>query len=531
MERDYAYHSARRRAHLDAPDDDRAARGRARGRAGRSRAGCGAGTMPIVFDPRVGASLVGHLIGAITGSAITRRTSFLLDALGTEVFAPGVTIRDDPHRPHGLRSRPFDGEGLPVSPCAIVEDGVLETWLLDSASARQLGLEPTGHAARGVGGAPGVGDEQPVHGGGRRSARNADRRDRRRRLVTELIGQGVNGVTGDYSRGAAGFLIENGEITRPVSEFTIAGNLKDMFRALTPANDLEFRYGVNVPTLRIDGMTVASALKLADSMRTIARASRRRRARWRFGAGGPTSSAGTSADGNPVCAVDLEVDRLLHERLARSLPDAGWLSEETADDAARLARARVWVVDPIDGTRDYVRGREGCGLDRLGRAGARGDRRARRARRATSVWRAVAGRGAWRNGERLRAPDRGDLLGARVPADALAKADRGSFTPVFKPNSIALRIAMVAAGEADLVATLRWGNEWDIAAAALIASEAGARVTDALGRPLAFNQPSRARSACSRPRPRSTMRRWRGLRSARAPRWPPRRPGERTRRL
>jgi PmbA protein len=214
--------------------------------------------MPVVFDPRVGGSLVGHLVGAIGGQAITRRTSFLLEALGTQVFASGITIRDDPHRPHGLRSRPFDGEGLPVSPTALVEDGVLETWLLDSASARQLGLEPTGHAARGIGGGPGVSTSNVYLAAGAMPVATLFGDIADGVYVTELIGQGVNGVTGDYSRGAAGFRIEGGQITGPAAEFTIAGNLRDMYRQMIAANDLEFRYGVNVPTLRIDGMTVAS---------------------------------------------------------------------------------------------------------------------------------------------------------------------------------------------------------------------------------------------------------------------------------
>jgi PmbA protein len=211
----------------------------------------------VVFDPRVGSSLLGHLIGAISGQAITRKTSFLGDCLGKQIFAPGIAVRDDPHRPHGLRSRPFDGEGLPVTPMALVEDGVLQTWLLDSASARQLGLEPTGHAVRGIGGGPGVGTSNLYLEAGKIPVETLIADIDLGVLVTELIGQGVNGVTGDYSRGAAGFLIEKGEITRPVSEITIASNLKDMFRNLTPANDLEFRYGINVPTLRIDGMTIA----------------------------------------------------------------------------------------------------------------------------------------------------------------------------------------------------------------------------------------------------------------------------------
>ncbi|USU09116.1 TldD/PmbA family protein [Sphingomonadaceae bacterium OTU29MARTA1] len=256
MERDYAHHAARKRAHLEsAADIGRRAGERAVARINPGR--IASGPTPVVLDPRVGSSLLGHLTGSISGQAIARKTSFLLDALGTQVFADGVTVRDDPHRPHGLRSRPFDGEGLPVSPMALIENGMLESWLLDSGSARQLGLEPTGHAARGVGGSPGVSPSNLYMEAGDVPVATliADIADGV--YVTELIGQGVNGVTGDYSRGAAGFRIVGGQIADPVAEFTIAGNLKDMFRALTPANDLEFRYGTNVPTLRIDGMTVA----------------------------------------------------------------------------------------------------------------------------------------------------------------------------------------------------------------------------------------------------------------------------------
>ena len=181
MERDYAHHAARRRDRLDTAEEiGRRAGVRAVGRVDPGR--IASGPMPVVFDPRVGSSLLGHLVAAISGAAITRRTSFLLEALGTRVFAEGVTIRDDPHRPHGLRSRPFDGEGLPVSPTAIIERGMLESWLLDSGSARQLGLEPTGHAARGVGGGPGRVDEQPLSRDGRRAGRDAARRYRQRRL-------------------------------------------------------------------------------------------------------------------------------------------------------------------------------------------------------------------------------------------------------------------------------------------------------------------------------------------------------------
>ncbi|HVI99229.1 MAG TPA: TldD/PmbA family protein [Sphingomonas sp.] len=253
MERDSAHHSTRYAAALESP----AAIGRRAGERAVARLNPGrvaSGAMPVVFDARVGGSLLGHLLGAIAGGSITRRTSFLLDALGTQVFARGVTIVDDPHRPRGLRSRPFDGEGLPVSPTAIVEDGMLETWLLDSAAARQLGLEPTGHAARGGG----VTTSNLSMAPGNVPPETLIADIERGVIVTELIGQGVNLTTGDYSRGASGFLIEQGEITRPVSEFTVAGNLRDMFRNLTPANDLHYRYGVDVPTLRIEGMTVAS---------------------------------------------------------------------------------------------------------------------------------------------------------------------------------------------------------------------------------------------------------------------------------
>jgi PmbA protein len=256
MERDHAHHSARHAAMLEGAE----AIGRLAGERAVARLNPGkiaSGAMPVVFDRRVSAGLIGHLLGAISGAAITRRTSFLLDSLGAQIFPRSVTICDDPHRPRGLRSRPFDGEGLPVLPMKIVDEGMLETWLLESASARQLGLEPTGHAARGVGGAPGVAPSNLYMQPGSIPPETLVGEIERGVLVTELIGQGVNGITGDYSRGAAGFLIEGGEITRPVSEFTIASNLKDMFLALTPANDLEFRYGINAPTLRIDGMTIA----------------------------------------------------------------------------------------------------------------------------------------------------------------------------------------------------------------------------------------------------------------------------------
>ncbi len=258
MQRDYAYHSARHWGDLESA----ATIGKRAGERAVQRLNPGklpSGPMPVVFDPRVGSSLLGHLTGAITGGAIARRTSFLLDRLGERIFAEGITVRDDPLRPRGLRSRPFDGEGLPTAAIDIIADGVLTTWLMESASARQLGLQPTGHATRGVGGPPGAGATNLFMQPGTISPKDLIADITLGVYVTELIGQGVNGVTGDYSRGASGFAIRDGKLAEPVSEITIASNLKEMFLNLTPANDLEFRRAVDVPTLRIEGMTVAGA--------------------------------------------------------------------------------------------------------------------------------------------------------------------------------------------------------------------------------------------------------------------------------
>jgi myo-inositol-1(or 4)-monophosphatase len=193
--------------------------------------------------------------------------------------------------------------------------------------------------------------------------------------------------------------------------------------------------------------------------------------------------------GHPVCEVDLAVDAFLQEQLGALDPEAGWLSEETLDDSDRIERRRLWVVDPIDGTRDYLRNRPGWCVsvalveDRVPVLGVLS------APQRGELWTAARGRGSRRNGAPLRVSPRAGLSGARVPADTLPAVDR-DLVAVAKPNSIALRIAMVAAGEADLLATLRWGFEWDIAAAALIAEEAGATVSGALGQPLAFNTAS-----------------------------------------
>jgi PmbA protein len=256
MERDYDYCST-----LHAEDlEDAATIGRVAGERAAKRLNprkVPTGRVPVVFDPRVAGSLVSHLASAINGSAIARQTSFLKDRLGERLFRAGIRIVDDPLRRRGLRSRPFDAEGVAGRPIALVEDGVLTTWLLDSATARELGKTTTGHAQRGVSSPPspaptnlhlepGTQTPEALIGGVARGL-----------YVTDLIGMGVNFVTGDYSRGVAGFWIENGKLTYPVSEVTIAGDLIEMFRTLEPANDLKFRYGTNAPTVRVEGMTVA----------------------------------------------------------------------------------------------------------------------------------------------------------------------------------------------------------------------------------------------------------------------------------
>jgi PmbA protein len=213
--------------------------------------------LPVVFDPRVSGSLIGHLAGACNGSAIARKTSFLQDRLGTQIFSRGIRIIDDPLRRRGLRSRPFDAEGVASRPMALVEDGVLKSWLLDCASARELALATTGHAQRSASSIPSPGPTNLYLEPGAVTPEELMHDIKEGFYVTDLIGMGVNLVTGDYSRGAAGFWIENGERTYPVSEVTVAGHLLEMFRTLIPANDLTFRYGINAPTVRVEGMTIA----------------------------------------------------------------------------------------------------------------------------------------------------------------------------------------------------------------------------------------------------------------------------------
>jgi len=258
MERDYDHDSARHAGDLRGPEEigrtagEKAVR-RLNPRSMKSQ------SVPVVFHPDEAAGLLGHFAGAISGTAIARGVSFLKDRMGQAVFAPGIRVIDDPHRMRGLRSKPFDGEGVANARRALVEDGVLTSWLLDCASARQLGLQTTGHAARGTGGPPSPTITNLYLEAGTLSVKDLIGDIKQGFYVTELMGMGVNTVTGDYSRGAAGFWIENGEIAFPVSEVTIAGNLIAMFAKAVPADDLQFRHGTNAPTVRIDGMTIAGA--------------------------------------------------------------------------------------------------------------------------------------------------------------------------------------------------------------------------------------------------------------------------------
>ena len=215
--------------------------------------------MPVLYDPRVASSLIGHLMGAINGASVARGTSFLKEKLGLKIFANGINIHDDPRRVRGPRSRVFDAEGTPTVARALIEDGVLTTWLLDSRSARQLGMVSTGHAARGTSGPPSPSATNLWLAAGTLTWDELMADIKLGLYITELIGMGVNGVTGDYSRGAAGFLIRDGKLAEPVAEITVAGHMTEMFAHLTPANDLTFRRGTDSPTVRIEGMTLAGA--------------------------------------------------------------------------------------------------------------------------------------------------------------------------------------------------------------------------------------------------------------------------------
>jgi PmbA protein len=256
METDYDFSSALHAADLDAPEKI----GKSAGEKAVAKLNPRKVTtkkVPVVFDSHIAGSIVGHLVSAINGAAIARKTSFLKDMMGERIFAAGINIIDDPLRRRGLRSRPFDAEGVAGRRMALVDDGVLKTWLLDSATARELSLVTTGHAQRSASSTPSPGATNLHLEPGPRSPDELIGDIEEGFYVTDLIGMGANMVTGDYSRGASGFWIEKGQRTYPVSEVTIAGNLRDIFRSVTPANDLHFRYGTNAPTLRIEGLTIA----------------------------------------------------------------------------------------------------------------------------------------------------------------------------------------------------------------------------------------------------------------------------------
>jgi PmbA protein len=256
MERDYEYCSAHHFSDLEPASDigqragERAVR-RLNPRKAKSQ------QVPVVFDPRLSGGFPRLLAGLISGAAIARGTSVLKDKMDKQLFAIGVDIIDDPLRERGLSSRPFDGEGVPGELRKIVENGVLTTWLLDTRSARQLKLRSTGHAVRGTSTPPSPGPTNLYMSPGEISRDDLIGNINSGFYVTEMMGMSFNSLTGDYSRGASGFWIENGELAHPVNEMTVAGNIEDMFLKLTPADDLTFRYGVNAPTLRVDGMTVA----------------------------------------------------------------------------------------------------------------------------------------------------------------------------------------------------------------------------------------------------------------------------------
>lgn len=258
MERDYEYRAARHRQDLDlAVNIGKSAGERTVKRLNpRKVPTC---QVPVVFDPRVSKGILGILANAISGSAIARGSSFLKDSLGKAIFPASVTITDDPLLRRGLASKPFDAEGVATAPLTVVEKGVLSHWFLDMRTANKLKHATTGHAARGLASPPSPSCTNLYLHNGTLSPTALMRDIKNGLYVTETFGMGVNLITGDYSQGACGFWIENGAITYPVSEITIAGKLPDMFASITPANDLTLRYTVNAPTLRVDGMTIAGA--------------------------------------------------------------------------------------------------------------------------------------------------------------------------------------------------------------------------------------------------------------------------------
>ncbi len=214
-------------------------------------------TAAVILENRLAASLMGPLIGAISGPSIARGTSFLKDKLGQQVFAKGVTITDEPHRRRGLGSSPFDDEGVANSRMALIDEGVLTTWLLNSASARQLGLATTGHASRGLAGPPGVAPSNLTLLPGEQDQAGLMRDAGKGLLITSMFGPSLNGNTGDWSVGCSGFWFEDGEIAYPVTEITVAGNLIDVYARVIPGSDLEIRGASNAPSLLVDGLAIA----------------------------------------------------------------------------------------------------------------------------------------------------------------------------------------------------------------------------------------------------------------------------------
>ena len=256
MQRDYDYDSKVYLSDLDDPVAiGKSAAQRALARLNPTRPKTA--KLPVVYDPRVATSLLGHLTGAINGASVARGTSFLKEKLGQKIFGSGIFVHDDPRRVRGPRSRVFDGEGTPTKARALVEGGVLTTWLLDSRSARQLGMGSTGHASRGTSGPPSPAASNLWLAAGTMTPEDLIADIKLGLYITELIGMGVNGVTGDYSRGAAGFMIRDGKLAEPAAEITVAGHLLEMFANMTPADNLVFRRGTDSPTVRIEGMTMA----------------------------------------------------------------------------------------------------------------------------------------------------------------------------------------------------------------------------------------------------------------------------------
>lgn len=257
MQRDYEFDSRIHYADLDDP----AGIGRRAGERAARRVNprkVPTGRYPVVFDPRLSRGLVGSILSAINGAAIARGTSFLKDRMGEAILPPGIDLVDDPLLKRRPGSRPFDGEGVRTGALKLVEDGVLKSWILDTATGRELGLATNGRASRGGGGVS-PSSTNVTMSAGERSPQELIASIDCGLYVDELIGQGVNLVTGDYSRGASGYLIEKGELTHPISEITIAGNLRDMLLSLVPANDRDERFSTVAPTLLVPSMTVAGA--------------------------------------------------------------------------------------------------------------------------------------------------------------------------------------------------------------------------------------------------------------------------------